>query len=168
MNFAVLGLFTLNIYGHVGCIFLMLAHGITSTGLFLSIGIIYDRYHTRIVDYYSGLVAVMPLFSIFFFIFFISNIGFPGTANFIAEFLIFLSIGFKSSFILFLTFPSFLLSLLYSVFVFNRVCFGTLSFSNLPSFDITLREFYLLFSLTLFLFLFGLFPQAILNVITVF
>lgn len=169
MNFAILGLFTLNIYGHVGCIFLMLSHGITSTGLFLSVGVLYDRYHTRITDYYSGLVAIMPLFSIFFFIFFISNIGFPGTANFISEFLLFLSIGFKNFFILFLMFPSFLLSLLYCIFIFNKICFGTLSFFlNGVNFDITIREFYLLFSLSFFIFLFGLFPQVILNVIMVF
>ncbi len=169
MNFAVLGLFTLNIYGHVGSIFLMLAHGITSAGLFLSVGVLYDRYHTRTLLYYSGLALVMPLFSVFLFIFFISNIGFPGTANFIAEFLIFLSLGFKSPIMLFFLFPSFVLSLLYSIFVFNKICFGTLAFPEFGEvsefFDVTLREFYLLFSLSFFLILFGLFPQSLLNAI---
>jgi len=68
----------------------MITHGIISSGLFLLIGILYDRYHTRTLIYYRGLVLIMPLFILFFFIFSMANIAFPGTGSFISEFLTFL------------------------------------------------------------------------------
>lgn len=167
MNMAVLGLFTLNIYGQLGSLFLMLAHGLTSAGLFFCVGVLYDRYHTRLITYYSGLVSVMPNFSIFFFIFSISNIGFPGTANFIAELLIFLGISFKNSFVLFSLLPAFFLSVLYSIFVFNRICFGEVSphFKQTLHKDISFREVVILFLLCGLLLIEGFFPQNILNIL---
>jgi len=88
MNFALLGLFTNNSMGIEGSLFLLLGHGVVSSGLFLCIGILYDRYHTRNILYYGGLVQTMPIFSIIFLIFSLANIGFPGTVNFIGEFLV--------------------------------------------------------------------------------
>jgi NADH:ubiquinone oxidoreductase subunit 4 (subunit M) len=88
MNFALLGLFTNNTQGIEGCLFFMLGHGVVSSGLFLCIGILYDRYHTRNILYYGGLVQVMPLFSLFFFIFTLANLGLPGMVNFVGEFLV--------------------------------------------------------------------------------
>jgi NADH:ubiquinone oxidoreductase subunit 4 (subunit M) len=88
MNFALLGLFTNNVQGIEGCLFFMLGHGVVSSGLFLCIGILYDRYHTRNILYYGGLVQVMPIFSLFFLIFTLANIGFPGMVNFVGEFLV--------------------------------------------------------------------------------
>lgn len=163
MNLAVLGLFTLNIYGFIGSIFLMLTHGLTSGGLFFCIGVLYDRYHTRIINYYSGLAQIMPVFASIFFIFSISNIGFPGTANFIAEFLLILSLAFKNYLILFSIFPSFLLSLLYSIWVFNKLFFGNLNPILGRTLDLTNREFYCLFILVILIILLGLFPQVVLN-----
>jgi NADH-quinone oxidoreductase subunit M len=66
----------------------MLGHGVVSSALFLIIGMLYDRYHTRNILYYGGLVQVMPIFSVFFLIFILANIGLPGTVNFIGEFLV--------------------------------------------------------------------------------
>jgi NADH-quinone oxidoreductase subunit M len=88
MNFALLGLFTNNSVGLEGSLYLMLGHGVVSSGLFLCIGILYDRYHTRNILYYGGLAQTMPIFSIFFLIFTLANIGLPGTVNFIGEFLV--------------------------------------------------------------------------------
>jgi NADH-quinone oxidoreductase subunit M len=88
MNFALLGLFTNNIYGFEGTLFFMLGHGIISSGLFLCIGMLYDRYHTRNILYYGGLVQTMPLFSIIFLIFTLANLGLPGMINFVGEFLV--------------------------------------------------------------------------------
>jgi NADH:ubiquinone oxidoreductase subunit 4 (subunit M) len=92
MNFSILGLFINNNLGLDGALYLMLAHGIVSSGLFLCVGMLYDRYHTRNLLYYGGLSQVMPLFSIIFLIFILGNIGFPGTINFIGEFLILVGI----------------------------------------------------------------------------
>jgi len=88
MNYALLGLFTNNTQGIEGSLFFMLGHGVVSSGLFLSIGLLYDRYHTRNLLYYGGLVQTMPIFSIFFLLFTLANIGLPGTVNFVGEFLV--------------------------------------------------------------------------------
>ena len=90
MSFVILGLFSVNIVGIAGSIFLMLSHGIVSGGLFFLVGCIYDRFKTRILFYYSGLVNVMPLFAVLFFILILGNISFPGTSGFIGELLIYL------------------------------------------------------------------------------
>jgi NADH-quinone oxidoreductase subunit M len=92
MNFAIIGLFCNNILGYQGSLFLMISHGIISSALFFCIGIIYDRYHTRVLYYYGGLVQVMPIFATIFLIFILSNMGFPGTSGFIGEILVLISI----------------------------------------------------------------------------
>merc|ERR1712054_506237 len=74
--------------GILGSIFLMISHGIVSGSLFLCIGILYERFHTRIIKYYSGLLTTMPIFATFFTLFTMANIGLPGTSSFVGEFLI--------------------------------------------------------------------------------
>lgn len=91
MNLAVLGLFSFTQQGIEGAIYLMLGHGIVSAALFLCVGNISDRHHTRSLKYFGGLVKVMPLFSIFLFIFTLANMSFPGTSNFVGEFLVFVA-----------------------------------------------------------------------------
>jgi NADH-quinone oxidoreductase subunit M len=93
MNMAVLGMFAFNYQGVHGSIALMLAHGFVSGALFMGIGVIYDRYHSRIVNHYGGLVQVMPLFAVFFLFFSVANMGFPGTYNYVGEMLSMLGIG---------------------------------------------------------------------------
>lgn len=92
MNFALLGLFTNNIEGLQGSFFIMLSHGIVSGALFFAIGVLYDRYHTRILFYYGGLINFMPIFSLVFMIFILSNMGFPGTSSFVGEILVLIAI----------------------------------------------------------------------------
>lgn len=92
MNYVVLGLFVTNIIGITGSIFLMIGHGIVSAGLFFMVGFLYDRYKTRVVKYYSGLVTFMPLYASCFFILTLANMSFPGTCNFIGEALILLGV----------------------------------------------------------------------------
>jgi NADH:ubiquinone oxidoreductase subunit 4 (subunit M) len=86
MNFLLFGLFSNTMTGLFGSFILMFGHAITSSALFLSIGVLYDRYKTRLIFYYGGLVYFMPIFSVLFFILILSNFGFPGTFNFIGEF----------------------------------------------------------------------------------
>jgi NADH:ubiquinone oxidoreductase subunit 4 (subunit M) len=99
MNLVVLGVFSGTIQGMQGSLFLMLSHGIVSAGLFFMVGMLYDRYKTRIVNYFGGITKTMPLFSTFFFFFILGNLAMPGTSNFMGEFLIFISI-IKSNIIL--------------------------------------------------------------------
>ena len=86
MNLVMLGIFSFNVIGLEGAILQSLSHGFVSSALFLLIGVIYDRHHTRMVKYYSGLVHTMPIFSIIFLIFTMANIALPGTSSFVGEF----------------------------------------------------------------------------------
>jgi len=88
MGLVTIAIFSFNYEALFGSILLMLSHGIVSSGLFLSVGILYEKHHTRILKYYSGLMHTMPLFSCFFIIFTLGNIGLPATSSFIGEFLI--------------------------------------------------------------------------------
>jgi NADH-quinone oxidoreductase subunit M len=90
MGVVTIGIFSSVAQGILGSILLMISHGIVSGALFLCIGILYERHHTRIIKYYSGLLTTMPLFSVFFITFTMANIGLPGTSSFIGEFLIIL------------------------------------------------------------------------------
>jgi NADH:ubiquinone oxidoreductase subunit 4 (subunit M) len=90
MNFGLLGLFSNTLQGLIGALFLALSHGFVASALFLCIGVLYDRHHTRLVNYYSGLTLVMPVFSLIFFFFSLSNLGLPGTSSFVGELLILL------------------------------------------------------------------------------
>lgn len=98
MNLVLIGLFSCNFIGISGAILQSLSHGFVSSALFLIVGVLYDRHHTRLITYYSGLTYIMPLFSIFFLFFTLANIALPGTSSFIGEFLI-LSGSFRSNLI---------------------------------------------------------------------
>ena len=98
MNMVTLGIFSFNIIGKEGAILQSLSHGFVAGGLFLLIGILYDRYHSRFVYYYGGLVHLMPLYSFIFLIFSMANIALPGTSSFVGEFLLLLGI-YKTSII---------------------------------------------------------------------
>jgi len=96
MNFVTCGMLSLNFYGIIGSILMMYGHGLISGGLFLCVGLIYDRYHTRLLEYYGGLIVGMPILGSLFFILTISNFGFPFTLNFVSEFLILISITYTN------------------------------------------------------------------------
>jgi len=115
MGFVTIGIFSFNIQGLEGSILLMLSHGLVSSSLFLCVGMLYDRYKTRIIKYYSGLSQVMPIFSLFFLFFSFSNIGFPGTSSFIGELLVLLGIFQISSSLTFFIAISMILAAAYSI-----------------------------------------------------
>jgi len=115
MNMFILGIFSLNVFGVFGGIFLLIGHGLISGSLFFCIGILYDRYHTRILFYYGGLATMMPLFSFFFLFFCFSNVGFPGTFNFISEFLILKGLVFLNFFLVVFSSIGVVFSIIYSI-----------------------------------------------------
>lgn len=167
MNFALLGLFVNNSLGIEGSLYLMLGHGIVSSALFLCIGILYDRYHTRNILYYGGLVSVMPIFSIIFLIFILANIGMPGTVNFVGEFLVLIGVFEVNTIIAILGGSSMVLGAVYSIWLYNRLIFGQFKQKSILLFcDLNRREFNILAPLILFCILFGIYPSVILNVLS--
>jgi NADH-quinone oxidoreductase subunit M len=115
MNLVVLGLFSFNQIGILGAIIQSLSHGFVASALFLVIGVVYDRHHTRMVKYYSGLVHVMPIFSVIFLIFTMANIGLPGTSSFVGEFLLFLGVLKANTLVAFLSASGMVFSGAYSL-----------------------------------------------------
>lgn len=160
MNLVIIGLFTLNLYGIEGSILQMIGHGIISSALFLCIGVLYDRHHTRLLSYYSGLAFTMPLFAIIFLIFTLANIAVPGTGSFISELLILIGLSQHNYFITFFSATGMVLGAIYSLWLYNRVMFGVIKIKNIKQFkDITKREFFLFIFLIFFVFLIGIYPE---------
>jgi proton-translocating NADH-quinone oxidoreductase chain M len=164
MNLIVLGLFSYTHQGIDGAIYLMLGHGVVSSALFFCVGVLYDRYHTRLLRYFGGVVQVMPLFSIVFFLFTMANMSFPGTSNFIGELLILVGIFQKNPFIVVLAATGIVLSAVYSIWLYNRVAFGTLKTKYIKKFvDTNSRELVVLFILVIFMFILGVNSNLILD-----
>lgn len=164
MNFAVIGIFSNNIYGIEGSIFTMLSHGLISSMLFFCIGVLYDRYGERNLLYYSNVVQIMPFFSFFFFFSIIANLGMPGTSSFIGEFLLLLSLSFKSIFLLFIMSSTLFLTTIYCIWLFNRICFGYMSKKYIIIYkDLIKFESLILVIFTILILFFGLYPNCILN-----
>ena len=124
----------------------MISHGIVSSALFLLIGVLYDRFHTRNIFLYGGIVQKMPFFCFFLFLFIISNFSFPGTSNFIGEFLVLQGLAFSNPFSLpFIAFSLFF-SLIFSLLFLNKISFGNINTKSfLTYYDISYRETALVF-----------------------
>lgn len=164
MNFAVLGIFSLTVQGIQGSIILMLAHGFVSGGLFFIVGMLYDRYHTKIIKYYGGLARVMPVFSSFFLFFSFSNIGFPGSGNFVGEVLTFVGIFEVNIFASIICLLSTIITTGYSIWLFNRVSFGNLKTTYIKYFsDLSTLELNILTPLVVATLLLGIYPTPILD-----
>lgn len=160
MNYIVLGIFSFTYLGIIGSILLMLGHGIVSSALFLLIGVLYDRHHVRLLPYYSGLVTVMPLFSLFFGFFTFTNMAFPGLSNFPGELLILIGLIDLNLIVGLTTIFGLFLSAVYSVWLLNRLIFGSLKILYTSTFiDISRREFFSIFPLIILTFVMGLIPN---------
>ena len=127
MGIVTIGLFTPISYSQEGAVLVQIAHGIVSSGLFIAVSIIYDRYKTRSIRYYSGLVITMPLFSLWFFILILSNISVPGTSNFIGEILTLRGLIEVSKSVAVLSCIGVILGGAYGIYMFNRIVFGCFS-----------------------------------------
>ena len=166
MNLVVLGIFSGNIQGVSGAIFLMIAHGIVSSGLFFLIGVLYDNYHTRLLFYYGGLIQTMPLFSSQLLILCLANTGLPGSCNFIGELIVFVGLIDRNFFITFISVTGVILSVLYSIFFFNRLVFGNLNVNYILNYiDITYREMFIMGPLVIITIWLGFFPYHIFDII---
>jgi len=164
MNYVTLGLFSLNVEGIEGAILLMLSHGLISSALFLCIGIIYDRHHTRIIKYYSGITQTMPVYSVLFLFFTLANISLPGTSSFVGEFLVLVSIFNNNTIISVLAALGIILGAAYAMWLYNRVAFGTTNVKYINPFkDISLIEISMLMPLVVLVLIMGIYPTVFLD-----
>lgn len=156
MNLVIIGLFTGTVIGVEAAIIQSLSHGFVSSALFLVIGTLYDRWHSRVISYYGGLVYTMPLFIVIFLFFTLANLGLPGTSSFVGEFLLLTSIFDSNTTVCFFTATSMILGGAYSLWLFNRVAYGNVKISGV---DLTLREFTIFLPLVLGTIIMGIYPN---------
>jgi NADH-quinone oxidoreductase subunit M len=168
MNLVVLGIFSGNIQGIAGAIFLMIAHGIVSSALFFLIGVVYDKYGTRIIYYYGGLVQTMPLFATQLLFFCMANVGLPGTCNFVGELIVFVGLVERNFIVLLISVTGIILSVLYTIFFCNRIIFGNSNVNYIFVYkDMSSRELAITFPLLFFTVFLGFYPDIIFdNILT--
>lgn len=163
MAVVVLGLFSNTIIGIEGAIALSIAHGVISPAMFILVGgVLYDRFHTRVIRYYRGVTVYMPVFSALFFVTTAFNMAVPLSLNWIGEFMSLAGVFQKSPLVGLLGASSIILSAVYSIYLYNRISFGAYSQYLSYTTDITRREFMLLFPLLLVAVIFGIMPNIIL------
>jgi proton-translocating NADH-quinone oxidoreductase chain M len=163
MNLVMLGIFSFNNIGIEGAILQSLSHGFVASALFLLIGVVYDRHHTRMVKYYGGLVHTMPIYIFIFLFFTMSNIGLPGTGSFVGEFLILTGSYKINTTITFIGATSMIIGGCYSLWLFNRVAYGNLKKQYLNNFlDLNKREFFTFLPLIIGTLVMGIYPNIFL------
>jgi proton-translocating NADH-quinone oxidoreductase chain M len=166
MNLVTLGIFSFNIIGIEGSILQSISHGFVSGAMFLLIGILYDRYHSRLLYYYGGLVHMMPVYAAFLLIFTMANIALPGTSSFVGEFLLLLGIYKTNAMSAIVGALGVILCGAYSLWLYNRIIFGNLKTSFVVRFkDVNFLEFSILLPLLFFVLYMGVYPSFFSNFI---
>ncbi len=164
MGFVTMGIFAMNEAGLQGAMFLMISHGFVSAALFLCVGVIYDRMHTRQIAAYGGLVKRMPLYATVMLIFTMGNVGLPGTSGFVGEFLTMLAAFERNTWIAFFAATGVILSAAYALWLYWQVIFGPLEKENLKHIlDLSPREIVIMAPLVILTIVFGVWPAPILN-----
>ena len=167
MGFVTMGIFTVNHQGIEGGIFQMLSHGVVSGALFLCVGVVYDRLHTREIAAYGGLVNRMPMYAACFMVFTLANVGMPGTSGFVGEFLTMLGAFLHNSWIAIFAATGVILSAAYALFLYRRIIFGALVKPSLQTMqDLTAREIALLAPLVVITIALGVYPKPVFDVTT--
>ena len=168
MGFVTLGIFTFTKQGIEGSIFQMLSHGIISAALFLCVGVLYDRVHSRLINSYGGIVNILPKYAFVFAIFMLGSLGLPGTSGFIGEILVLLGTFQKSFLAAILASIGIILGAAYMLWLYKRVVFGKLEKKELLELkDLNYSETVILFSLAVLTLVFGFYPNLILDTIHV-
>ena len=166
MGFVTLGIFTFTIQGIEGAIIQMISHGIVSAALFLCVGVVYDRIHTREIERYGGLVNRMPLYSFSFMIFILASLGLPGTSGFVGEFLVLLSIFSVNTYFAVFATTGVVLAATYSLWLYRKIIFGQLIKDDLKDIlDLSFREIVIFVPLILLTIGIGIYPIPILEII---
>ena len=168
MGFVTLGIFTFNQQGMEGSIFQMISHGLISAALFLCVGVLYDRMHSRMINNYGGVVSYLPKFSFIFIIFALSALGLPGTAGFVGEFLILIGVFKKSFLIAILASTGVVFAAAYMLWLSKRVIFGEVKNNRIKELnDLNFSEKFILSILLITTLFFGFFPEPLIETTSV-
>nr|WP_245944917.1 NADH-quinone oxidoreductase subunit M [Pelagibacterium lacus] len=168
MGFVTMGIFAGNVYGVQGAIFQMISHGIVSGALFLSIGVIYDRMHTRDINAYGGLVERMPRYAFAFMVFTMANVGLPGTSGFVGEFLTLFAMYQVNTWFAVLATTGVILSACYALWLYRKIIWGALEKESLKSIlDLNTREMVTIVPLVVLTIFFGVYPAPLMDAMAV-
>jgi len=168
MGFVTLGIFTLTQQGIEGSIIQMISHGLVSAALFLCVGVLYDRTHSRLISSYGGIVSIMPKYAVVLMIFTLAAIGLPGTSGFIGEFLILLGAFQKSIITAAIASLGVIFAAAYMLWLYKRVVFGNLINKELFKIpDLNKSEIFILWSLAIPTLFFGFYPEPLINTIEI-
>ena len=166
MGFVTMGIFAANQQGVDGAIFQMLSHGFISGALFLCVGVIYDRMHTREIDAYGGLVNRMPAYALIFMLFTMANVGLPGTSGFVGEFLTLMAVFQVNTWVAAIATTGVIFSAAYALWLYRRVVMGDLIKESLKTIsDMTVRERAVFAPLVVMTLLLGVYPALALDII---
>ena len=163
MAFVTFGLFAMNRQGIEGAMMVMLGHGLVSGALFLCVGVVYDRLHTREIDRYGGLANNMPGYALLFMVFTMASVGLPGTSNFVGEFLSLVGTYRASSWAAIAATTSIILGAAYMLYLYWRICFGTQRKDAAAMPDLSAREWWLLAPIAAGVFWMGIYPESFLR-----
>jgi NADH-quinone oxidoreductase subunit M len=164
MGFVTMGIFAATAQGVAGGIFQMISHGIVSAALFLCVGVVYDRMHTREIAAYGGLVNRMPLYAAAFLVFTLANVGLPGTSGFVGEFLALIGTFRVNTWVATLATIGTILSAAYALWLYRKVVLGALTKPSLALIkDLNYREIITLGPLVILTILFGIYPKPVLD-----
>ncbi|GAA2816847.1 NADH dehydrogenase subunit M [Aminobacter aminovorans] len=167
MGYVTMGIFAMNEAGVQGAIFQMLSHGLVSGALFLCVGVVYDRMHTREIAAYGGLVNNMPKYAVAFLIFTMANVGLPGTSGFVGEFLTLFGIFQVNTWVALIAATGVILSAAYALWLYRRVVFGALTKESLKGlFDLSAREKVVLYPLVILVIFYGVYPAPVFDATT--
>jgi NADH-quinone oxidoreductase subunit M len=166
MGFVTLGIFSIQQQGIEGSIIQMISHGLVSAALFLCVGVVYDRMHSRLINTYGGIAMVIPKYSILFMLFTLAALGLPGTSGFIGEFLILMGV-FKDNFLVaVIASLGVILGAAYMLWLYKRVVFGKLVNKELEKMvDLDRSEYFILITLAIPTLFFGFYPDPLINTI---
>jgi NADH-quinone oxidoreductase subunit M len=168
MGYVTLGIFTFTQQGLQGSLYQMISHGLVSAALFLSVGVIYERMHTRLISNYGGIVMIMPKFAVLLMIFALASLGLPGTSGFIGEFLILIAAFEKNILVAAIACLGVILGAAYMLWLYRRVIFGEIKNHELKKMlDLDRSEILILASLALPILYFGFYPDPILKTIDI-
>ncbi len=164
MGFVTIGIFTATVQGVQGAIFQMLSHGVVSAALFLVVGVVYDREHSREISHYGGLVNRMPVYAGVFMLFMLASVGLPGTSGFVGEFLVLVGAFKANTWVAAFAATGLILGAAYMLYLYRRVIFGTLDKPNLQNIlDLSLREKLVFAPLVVLVLWMGIYPSSFLK-----
>ena len=168
MGFVTIGIFSLTKQGLEGSIIQMMSHGLISAALFLCVGVVYDRYHSRMISSYGGLVNIMPKYALVFMIFTLAALGLPGTSGFVGEFLVLVGVFQINIMVAVLASLGVILAAAYMLWLYRRVIFGRVISSEIKEMtDLSKTEIYIFASLVFLTLFFGIYPEPLFNTIDI-